>query len=394
MRNDVEMTFGEHLEELRRRVIFALLGLLVSTVLCGVFYRTLLVALLRPYSQATQAMAPEGTVPTPPETKKPDATPGADSPAPPPEQPQKLPMSPGHEPRLILGGPLTGYTTIILLCVICGIILASPWILYQIWAFVGVGLHAREQRFVRIYGPFSFVLFVAGSATFYFVMLPLGLQALMSPTSNILVDGKSLIDASFFLDDYFKFVAMMTLIFGVVFQTPLIVMFLARTGIVPLGTLFKQQRVVILILCVLSAVFTPPDPVTMVMMAIPLIILYQLGLLLAWLAIRRKRQRGDEEEDEPWDDYERQAQGPWDDKGDAGSASSAPEARDAEEPAGPSGRAEEDPYADYHPGDDAPSADAPADAEPPPAPEAPPTDDQADPGPGPDDGIAPQDRMK
>ena len=349
MREDAEMTFGEHLEELRRRVIYALVGLLVATVLCAVRYDFLLSAMLRPYKLAYDEMVAD-QIPAPeeekaegeadptttdgePEPSLPDTAVGAavrkieerlaavvkrlDAIAPQPEVVPGAPEDPKTfaerfpRPRVIQGGPLTGYITVILLCVICGIILGSPWILYQMWAFVGLGLHPHERKFIYIYGPFSFFLFISGAATFYFVMLKYGLRALMGPTIGIMVDGVPLIDPSFFLNDYFKFVAMMTLIFGVVFQTPLIVMFLARTGIVPLSTLVKQQKIVLMVLIVLSAVLTPQDPVTMVMMAIPLVVLYQFGLLLSWISIRRRRRRARDEGDEPWDDYERENDGPW-----------------------------------------------------------------------------------
>jgi sec-independent protein translocase protein TatC len=395
MKEDVEMTFGEHLEELRRRVIYALVGLLVATVLCAVNYPFLLSAMLRPYKLAYDEMiadqipAPEdeeaegGTDPTTaedePQSSLPDTAVGAavrkigerlaavekrlDAIAPQPEAAPDAPEDPKTfaerfpRPRVIQGGPLTGYITVILLCVICGIILGSPWILYQMWAFVGLGLHPHERKFIYIYGPFSFFLFVAGAATFYFVMLKYGLRALMGPTVGIMVDGVPLIDPSFFLNDYFKFVAMMTLVFGVVFQTPLIVMFLARTGIVPLGTLVKQQKIVLMVLIVLSAVLTPQDPVTMIMMAIPLVVLYQFGLLLSWISIRRRRRRARDEGDEPWDDYERENDGPWKEP-DAGEQepSQQPEPDQAqaiaeEEQAEDKSEGYEDPYAEFQ-GDD------------------------------------------
>jgi len=339
MRDDVEMPFGDHLEELRRRVIYALVGLVVAAAFCGWQYEFLLSALMRPYKRAYEQLIADKLDAEKQEKEEAQG-------APPVKEsegvgvPDNSPLAPVLEaiekrlmdlerrldaiapqkeagpeadkddvayanrfpaPRVIQGGPLTGYVTAILLCVICGIILGSPWILYQIWAFVGVGLHAHERRFMYIYGPFSFFLFIGGAATFYFVMLPVALGALMAPTAGIMVDGMPIIDPSFFLNDYFKFVAMMTLIFGVVFQTPLVVMFIAWTEIVPLSTLVKKQRIVILVLAIASAVLTPQDPVTMVMMAIPLVVLYQFGLLLAWISLRRKRKRQAEEgEDDDW----------------------------------------------------------------------------------------------
>jgi sec-independent protein translocase protein TatC len=340
MRNDVEMPFGDHLDELRRRVIYAVVGLVVAAIICGVNYEFLLSSLMRPYKKAYEDMIAakldaeedEQQEKIPPLAPEPEGI-GVpeDSPLAPvltriekrlldierrldaiaPEkkagpEAEKEDVAYANRfpaPRVIQGGPLTGYVTAILLCVICGIILGSPWILYQIWAFVGVGLYAHERRFVYFYGPFSFLLFVGGAATFYFIMLPVALGALMAPTAGIMVDGMPIIDPSFFLNDYFKFVAMMTLIFGVVFQTPLVVMFIAWTEIVPLGTLFKKQKIVLMVLIVASAVLTPQDPVTMALMAIPLILLYQFGLLLAWITLRKKRKRRAEEgedEDDWW----------------------------------------------------------------------------------------------
>jgi sec-independent protein translocase protein TatC len=320
---------GEHLVELRRRVILALLGLLVSTTLCGIFWKQLTSAMVRPYKVAYDKMAAviaaeetPGPKPEDPDKAAPTAFPAGTDTAlagainrlearleaietrlkaiSPTVGPDNKPVAYSGKlppPRLIQGGPITGYMTIITLCIICGIIAASPWIIYQIWAFIGVGLHSHERKYVHIYGPFSFFLFVAGAALFYFYFLPMFLQFLMGVVTEVLVDGVPLIDPSFFLNDYFKFVAVMTLICGIMFQTPLVVLFLARTGIIPLGTLARQQRVVILVMVILAAIITPTiDPVSMLAMAVPLILLYELGLVLAWMAERRARRRKQLEE--------------------------------------------------------------------------------------------------
>ncbi len=332
MREDVEMSFGDHLDELRRRVIYAVVGLMAAAIFCGVNYEFLLSALIRPYKQAYEKMIARklGKPKQPPDQAEegegvgvPDDSPLApalkaiekrlldlkrrlDAIAPEKETgPEASEEDVAYaerfpSPRIIQPSPLTGYVTIILLCVICGIILGSPWILYQIWAFVGVGLYPNERRFIYLYGPFSFFLFIGGAATFYFFLLPVGLEALMGPTAGVLVDNMPMVEPSFLLNEYFKFVALLTLVFGIVFQTPLVVMFIAWTEIVPIKTLFKQQRVVLLILCVLAAMFTPPDPVTMGLMAVPMVLLYQLGLLLAWITLRKKRRRRTEEEEDWW----------------------------------------------------------------------------------------------
>jgi len=258
---DVEMTFTEHLLELRQRIIYALLGILIASCVCGVFYKEVMAALVRPYLKAWQT------------------------------------LHMASPPRIILGSPIFGFMSIIIVTTVVGVFLASPWVVYQIWAFVGVGLREKEQRFVRTYGPASFLLFLAGGATFYFVILPLALAALMAPTSKILVEGIPLIDPSFMLDDYLRFIAWMTLIFGVCFQTPLVILFLVRTGLVPLGTLARKQKVIIFALIVAGALIAPSgDPFTCTLMAIPLIVLYEFGLLLAWISMRRARRLKELEE--------------------------------------------------------------------------------------------------
>jgi len=337
MKPDVEMTFGEHIEELRRRVIAALIGIVVASAVCGIFYKEVVSALLRPYlkaSQKIQAAVEEASRKQQPPAKP--AEPPAETPETPTDQDPdarlrtevdvlkkeladlrarqdgtatdasgESPLAPfakGLPPRIMLGNPLSGYLTILMLCVIGGVFLSSPWVIHQVWAFISTGLHAHERQFVRIYGPASFFLFIAGAAIFYFFILPMGLEALLSPTASIVIEGVPLIDPSLLLDDYFKFVSWMTLVFGVAFQTPLIVLFLARTGLIPLDTLAKQQKIVILAMVVVGAVLTPTgDPISLALMTVPLIALYQIGLLLAWLA-QRKDRRLHPEYYEPYDD--------------------------------------------------------------------------------------------
>jgi sec-independent protein translocase protein TatC len=326
------MSLGEHLVELRHRIILALLGLLVGTTLCGIFYQELLTAILRPYYQALVSLeknnAPEPPPPeTPPKTEAPPPAqagrePGAAIPKamedrlaaiesriarleggpsaanpPGPGAPAAGATTKPPQSRLILSGPMTGYIMIILMCLITGVIVASPWVIYQIWAFVGVGLHSHERKHVYLYGPASFLLFIGGGSLFYFYVLPKGLEALMSPTAGIKINGASLIDPSFMLEDYLYFVALMTLVFGIAFQTPLVIMFIERIGLVPLKTLVKQQRLIILIMVVIAAFITPTiDPVSMTAMAVPLILLYEIGLLAAWVTGRKRRKKKAAEE--------------------------------------------------------------------------------------------------
>jgi Tat protein translocase TatC len=288
MKTDVEMTFGEHLEELRRRLIRALLGLVVASLVCGYFYSELFNVLARPFEKASQALADRLE-------KKYTRAGENGTPAEIPKDVQRQ-IEKFRNPRIISGGPTTPFNVIIVLCLALGAFVASPWVIYQAWAFVGVGLHPNERKAVYRYAPFSFLLFFAGAIAFYFISTIL-LEALMSIGLEFRV-----FEPTYTLDEYLRFVAWMTIIFGVAFQTPLVVLFLARTGIVPLKTLFRQQRAVILVMAILGAVLSPGgDPISMTALAAPLILLYELGLLLSWLSLRRKRREEDEEYQEAGD---------------------------------------------------------------------------------------------
>ena len=279
MKPDVEMSLGDHLVELRTRIVRALVAIVVCAIGCGVFYSELFNFIAGPYEIACHRLAGQ--------LEAPYIETGNTN-----ENQAKIPedikrqINRLRNPQMLPGGPTTLFTTIILLCLACGLLISSPWVFYQIWAFVGVGLHPHERRFIYVYGPFSFLLFLAGGGFAYFTLM-LMLQALMSIGVTIRVVDPS----QYSLTDYVRFVAWTTLAFGLAFQTPLVVMFLERTGIVPLESLVKQQRMVILAMCIIAAVFTPgTDPISMASMGIPLILLYELGLLLAWLTGRKRRQ--------------------------------------------------------------------------------------------------------
>ncbi len=351
MNSDVEMTFGEHLEELRTRIIRALAGILVATVVCAIFNQTMFELLLWPYKRAAEmgpldltdtllkrlgireeeepAEPPEDEPPA--EERKPPAeierpppgggqVQGQPAPVDPPVPPESPPLDPTVAERIerlertvetlqaevetlreetsgkgrraiIPEGPIEPYLTLVIMCVLVGLLISSPWVIYQAWTFVGVGLYPHERRYVCVYGPVSFVLFVIGAASFYLAS-PFFIQALQSPTENI-----PLIQHTYLLGKYAKFIALLTLVFGLAFQTPLVVMFLGRTGIVPLETLAGQRRVVILVMMCIGAFLTPADPFSMIALAVPLILLYEVGVLLVrWGEHRRHRRTPAEEE--------------------------------------------------------------------------------------------------
>ncbi len=165
-----------------------------------------------------------------------------------------------------------GFYAYIKLCLMTAVFLAYPVILYQIWKFVEAGLYKKERRYVRIFAPISFIAFILGVLFGYFFLIPFGLQFLI----KVLGGG---IQPIITMSQYISLVTMLTLALGVVFQLPLIMLFVSRIGMLKAEDFIKWRMYAILIIFILAAVITPPDPFTQVMTALPMIILYEIGIL-------------------------------------------------------------------------------------------------------------------
>jgi sec-independent protein translocase protein TatC len=167
--------------------------------------------------------------------------------------------------------------------VYCGIVLSSPWIFYQMWMFVAAGLYPHEKKYIHIYLPFSLFLFLCGVALCEFVVLPIGIQYLLSFNEWMGIQPELR------LSEWLSFAIMMPLIFGAAFQTPLIMFFLERVGIVDVAFYQKHRRVAVFVLALAAALLAvSPDPLSMMAMAIPLWGLYEVGILLCKLSPKPK----------------------------------------------------------------------------------------------------------
>jgi sec-independent protein translocase protein TatC len=164
-----------------------------------------------------------------------------------------------------------------------GAVLASPWVFYQIWAFVAAGLYPREKRYVHVFLPISIGLFLAGaSLAFFFVFQPV-LRFLFSFNTMLGVDPDPRIN------EWLGFVLLMPLGFGVSFQLPLVMLFMERIGIFTVQAYLSSWRVAVLAIFVLAMVLTPSgDPYSMCLMAIPLCVLYFGGILLCRFLPRQR----------------------------------------------------------------------------------------------------------
>jgi len=155
-----------------------------------------------------------------------------------------------------------------------GVLLSSPWIFWQIWTFVAAGLYPREKRYVHVFLPFSLGLFFAGAAVaFFFVFEPV-LTFLFRFNESMGIDPDPRIS------EWLGFVMVLPIGFGIGFQLPLVMLFLERIGIFDVEAYRSKWRIAILVIAVLSAVLTPPDPWSMLLMAVPLTGLYFGGILL------------------------------------------------------------------------------------------------------------------
>jgi sec-independent protein translocase protein TatC len=172
-----------------------------------------------------------------------------------------------------------GFISYIKIALIAGLLLSSPWVFYQLWMFVAAGLYPHEKRYVNIAAPFSAALFVAGALFFLIVVAPLTLSFLVSFNQRIL-DANS----QFTFQHYIAFISHLMLVFGLAFQTPSAIFFLNRTGLVSIAALNKSRKFVVLVIVVIAAMATPPDVISQVTLAVPLYILFELGILLSYIA--------------------------------------------------------------------------------------------------------------
>ena len=182
--------------------------------------------------------------------------------------------------RLVFTAPGEAFVARIMLALFGGIFLALPVVLYQVWRFVAAGLKEHEAKYVRIFAPCSFVLFIMGGSFAYFVAVPVSIRFLLSFSSSVIVPMIT-------VKNYISFVGTMLLAFSIVFELPLVLMFLTKIGIATPAFLAQKRKYAIVIILGVSALITPPDCVTQIMIAVPLIILYEAGIIASRLACSR-----------------------------------------------------------------------------------------------------------
>jgi len=187
-----------------------------------------------------------------------------------------------QEIRLQVIAVAAGFISYIKIALITGLVLSSPWVFYQLWMFVAAGLYPHERRYVHIAVPFSTVLFVTGALFFLYIVAPISLRFFLKFGEFIDVAP------NWTLQKYISFITVLMLVFGIAFQTPIAIFILNRTGLVSIQALRAARKFVLLGVFIVAAMATPPDPISQVTLAIPLYCLFELGILLSYLANRRK----------------------------------------------------------------------------------------------------------
>ena len=322
------MSFGDHLDDLRKRLILSLMGAAIGIAICTLFANYIIDFLFQPYLLALRYS--------------------------------------GYPQYLLYNKPAGNVIMYLMLGIKAGLLLSSPWIIYQFWLFIAAGLYHRERSLVYRYIVPSILLFISGVAFFFLLVLPIMLKFFLAfnqqvpmphlqpnaienliygnkpgvnnganfptgdqakpllipmvrsnpthfPKHHIAlwynaVQGRLLLHAdnktlainaqpanSLFaplpmLHDYLGFVTIMALVFGLAFELPMVMMVLAQIGVMPAHKFRQMWRYAVLILAVLSALLAPtPDVVTFSSIFLPLVLLYVLGVVLATLVTARKK---------------------------------------------------------------------------------------------------------
>lgn len=176
------------------------------------------------------------------------------------------------------------FLTYLKLAIYSGLLVASPVVIYQVWAFVAPGLYRHEKRLVAPLVMVSTVLFLLGASFTYFVVLPVGLRYLIE------FAGEE-VQAMISMASYVSFVSLFMVLFGVMFQIPLAMLMLSRLGVVRASTLARNRKYVLLGSFTIGALLTPPDIFSQSMMSVPIFLLFEISIWIMRLQERARRRR-------------------------------------------------------------------------------------------------------
>jgi sec-independent protein translocase protein TatC len=240
LHEDEKIPFTSHLDELRKRLIVCFIAVGAGFVLSYAFKEKLFDILVHPLVQVMK----EGDT-------------------------------------LIFTGLPEAFFTYLKVSFLAGLMIASPVVIYELWMFVAPGLYKNERRMMAPIVALSSLFFVGGALFGYFLVFPWGFRFFLGFATETIRPMPS-------MREYLGFSAKLLLAFGLVFELPLVITFLAHLGIVSVGFLTKNRKYAVLLIFTAAAILTPPDVVTQIMMAVPLMALYELAIIGARIFGRKK----------------------------------------------------------------------------------------------------------
>ncbi len=243
--SDKKLPLTAHLEELRKRLIYSFLAIGIAFAVCYAFIKQIVEILMRPLIQ----VLPQGST-------------------------------------LVFTAVPEAFFTYLKAAFLSGIFFSSPFILFQIWAFVSPGLYEREKKYIFPYLFVSSAFFIAGALFCYFIFFPVVFRFFLSFASDTIRPLPA-------IKDYLSFSIKFLLAFGLLFQWPALVLFLSRMGVVSSPFLSRNRKYAILIIFVVAAILTPPDLVSQLLLAGPLLAIYEGSIWIAKI-FKKKEERKEE----------------------------------------------------------------------------------------------------
>ena len=231
MTSDVKLTLVAHLDELRIRIIKSVISIVSATLFSYIFVDEILLYLTKPVG------------------------------------------------KLVFIAPQEALVANIKIAFFCGLFLSIPVVIFQVWRFVSSALEKQEKKHIRIFAPLSYIFFVIGSIFSFFIIVPMAINFLLGFASSNVVPMIT-------VSRYVSFVGTLTLSFGLVFEVPIASLFLTKIGLVTPKMLRDKRKIAIVLIFISAAILTPPDVVTQCLMALPLVGLYEIGILFSKVVYR------------------------------------------------------------------------------------------------------------
>ncbi|MBS3907469.1 MAG: twin-arginine translocase subunit TatC [Syntrophaceae bacterium] len=239
--DEKKLPLTSHLQELRKRLVLSFIAVAAGFVICYAFSQDLFDILSKPLLKTM----PSGS-------------------------------------SLIFTSVAEAFFAYMKVAFIAGIILASPFVLFQVWAFVAPGLYRHERRYAIPFVAAGSFFFALGILFAYFVAIPVGFKFLLGYATDFIKPMPS-------MKEYLSFSIKFLLVFGLVFEFPVVLVLLARIGVVDAKMLAKHRKYAILLIFIFAAVMTPPDVISQLLMAIPLMGLYELSIILSKIFGKKKK---------------------------------------------------------------------------------------------------------